>query len=39
VANPAEYSLTPVTYRTAPPLVGEDRAAVLALLESREADA
>jgi crotonobetainyl-CoA:carnitine CoA-transferase CaiB-like acyl-CoA transferase len=34
VANPAQYSQTPVTYRSAPPAVGEDRAAVLALLES-----
>ena len=37
VANPAAYSRTPVTYRSAPPLVGEDRAAVLAMLEAREA--
>ncbi len=36
VANPALYSLTPATYRSAPPLVGEDRGAVLALLEARE---
>ncbi len=33
VANPAHYSRTPPTYRTAPPTVGEDRAAVLALLD------
>jgi crotonobetainyl-CoA:carnitine CoA-transferase CaiB-like acyl-CoA transferase len=32
VANPARLSRTPATYRTAPPRVGEDRAAVLALL-------
>lgn len=32
VANPLSYSATPVAYRTAPPLVDEDRAAVLALL-------
>lgn len=32
VANPIAYSATPVTYRTAPPAVDEDRAAVLALL-------
>ena len=32
VANPAAYSRTPAAYRTAPPLVGEDRAAVLSLL-------
>ena len=32
VANPVAYSATPPTYRTAPPAVDEDRAAVLALL-------
>ena len=32
VANPIGYSLTPATYRHAPPAVDEDRAAVLALL-------
>lgn len=32
VANPVSYGRTPPTYRTAPPLVGEDRAAVLAFL-------
>ena len=32
VANPVSYSATPATYRTAPPAVDEDRAAVLALL-------
>lgn len=32
VANPLAYSATPVEYRSAPPQVGEDRAAVLALL-------
>lgn len=32
VANPVRYSATPATYRTAPPEVDEDRAAVLALL-------
>ena len=32
VANPVSYSRTPPTYRSAPPLVGEDRAAVLAFL-------
>ena len=32
VANPISYSATPVAYRSAPPLVDEDRAAVLALL-------
>jgi crotonobetainyl-CoA:carnitine CoA-transferase CaiB-like acyl-CoA transferase len=33
VANPVRYSVTPATYRTAPPAVDEDRAAVLALLD------
>jgi crotonobetainyl-CoA:carnitine CoA-transferase CaiB-like acyl-CoA transferase len=32
VANPIRYSATPAGYRSAPPLVDEDRAAVLALL-------
>jgi crotonobetainyl-CoA:carnitine CoA-transferase CaiB-like acyl-CoA transferase len=32
VANPVSYSRTPPRYRTAPPQVDEDRAAVLALL-------
>jgi crotonobetainyl-CoA:carnitine CoA-transferase CaiB-like acyl-CoA transferase len=32
VANPVTYSRTPPTYRSAPPNVDEDRAAVLALL-------
>lgn len=32
VANPVRYGRTPVRYRSAPPKVGEDRAAVLALL-------
>jgi crotonobetainyl-CoA:carnitine CoA-transferase CaiB-like acyl-CoA transferase len=32
VANPIHYSATPVAYRSAPPTVDEDRAAVLALL-------
>jgi crotonobetainyl-CoA:carnitine CoA-transferase CaiB-like acyl-CoA transferase len=32
VANPVKYSATPATYRSAPPLVGEDNAAVLAFL-------
>jgi crotonobetainyl-CoA:carnitine CoA-transferase CaiB-like acyl-CoA transferase len=32
VANPLSYSATPVAYRSAPPLVDEDRSAVLALL-------
>lgn len=32
VANPLAYSGTPVTYRSAPPLVDEDRSTVLALL-------
>jgi crotonobetainyl-CoA:carnitine CoA-transferase CaiB-like acyl-CoA transferase len=32
VANPVRYSATPATYRSAPPEVDEDRAAVLALL-------
>jgi crotonobetainyl-CoA:carnitine CoA-transferase CaiB-like acyl-CoA transferase len=32
VSNPVRYSATPATYRTAPPRVDEDRAAVLALL-------
>ncbi len=32
VANPLAYSATPAAYRTAPPRVDEDRAAVLALL-------
>ena len=35
VANPVSYSLTPPTYRSAPPDVDEDRAAVLALLAGR----
>ena len=35
VANPAQYSRTPASYRSAPPAVGEDRAAVLELLENR----
>ncbi|MEZ5158283.1 MAG: CoA transferase [Candidatus Nanopelagicales bacterium] len=33
VANPVGYSATPPTYRSAPPMVGEDRDEVLALLE------
>lgn len=33
-ANPVHYSRTPAEYRSAPPDVDEDRAAVLALLES-----
>ncbi len=32
VANPISYGRTPPTYRTAPPLVGEDRAMVLGFL-------
>ena len=32
VANPVSYSRTPAAYRTAAPMVDEDRAAVLALL-------
>ncbi len=36
VANPARFSRTPAQYRTAPPFVGEDRAAVLALLDELE---
>lgn len=32
VANPVSYGRTPPTYRTAPPLVGEDRALVLDIL-------
>ena len=32
VAHPVSYSRTPPTYRSAPPLVGEDRAAVLSFL-------
>lgn len=36
VANPIRYSRTPATYRAAPPIVGEDRAAVLALLGLEE---
>lgn len=32
VANPVMYSATPAAYRSAPPLVDEDRAAVLGLL-------
>ncbi|MCX6432486.1 MAG: CoA transferase [Actinobacteria bacterium] len=32
VANPVAYSRTPATYRSAPPNVDEDRAAVLAML-------
>lgn len=32
VANPVRYGQTPVSYRSAPPKVGEDRAAVLGLL-------
>lgn len=32
VANPVTYSRTPPTYRSAPPLLGEDRVAVLAFL-------
>ncbi len=32
VANPVRYSRTPVDYRCAPPELGEDRAAVLAML-------
>ena len=32
VANPVRYGRTPVRYRSAPPKVGEDRDAVLALL-------
>lgn len=32
VANPVQYARTPVQYRSAPPLLGEDRAEVLALL-------
>jgi crotonobetainyl-CoA:carnitine CoA-transferase CaiB-like acyl-CoA transferase len=37
VANPLAYSATPVAYRSAPPLVDEDRAAVLALLGLEDA--
>jgi crotonobetainyl-CoA:carnitine CoA-transferase CaiB-like acyl-CoA transferase len=37
VANPVSYSRTPAEYRTAPPRVDEDRAAVLALLGRGEA--
>jgi len=37
VANPLAYSATPVAYRSAPPLVDEDRATVLALLGLGEA--
>lgn len=37
VANPLVYSATPVTYRSAPPLVDEDRSTVLALLGLAEA--
>ena len=33
VANPVAYSATPAAYPSAPPHVGEDRAAVLALLD------
>ena len=33
-ANPVRYSRTPAEYRTAPPEVDEDRAAVLALLDA-----
>ena len=36
-ANPVHYSRTPAEYRSAPPDVDEDRAAVLALLESAAA--
>jgi len=36
VANPVTYSRTPPIYRTAPPLVGEDRTAVIAFVESLE---
>jgi len=39
VANPVRYSRTPVEYRTAPPLIGEDRSRVLELLELPEVDA
>jgi crotonobetainyl-CoA:carnitine CoA-transferase CaiB-like acyl-CoA transferase len=35
VANPVSYSRTPASYRSAPPDVDEDRAAVLALLAER----
>ncbi|MFM8895008.1 MAG: CaiB/BaiF CoA transferase family protein, partial [Actinomycetales bacterium] len=38
VANPVRYGRTPVGYRSAPPRVGEDRAAVLALLGLKEVD-
>ena len=37
VANPVAYGRTPPTYRTAPPLVGEDRAEILAFLGMAEA--
>lgn len=37
VANPIRYSATPAAYRSAPPFVDEDRAAVLALLGMAEA--
>lgn len=30
VANPVHYSATPVTYRLAPPTVGQDNAALIA---------
>jgi len=36
VANPSVLSATPPTYRSAPPAVGEDRAAVMALLDAGE---
>ena len=39
VANPATLSATPPTYRSAPPAVGEDRAAVLALLDEGDVGA
>lgn len=32
VANPVRYTRTPASYRSAPPLLGEDRAQVLSLL-------
>lgn len=37
VANPLAYSATPAVYRTAPPMVDEDRAAVLAQLGMADA--
>lgn len=36
-ANPIRLSTTPVSYRAAPPRLGEDRESILAWLEAREA--